>query len=103
MSQIELLDIIRKKPGLYLGKKSLHLLRAYMNGYLLGKAESIGDGESDIFLDFQKYIEDKFSMSQTPYGWVEIISSSCSSDEESFDEFFKLYDDFNKEFMLINK
>lgn len=96
MSQIELLDNIRKKPGLYLGKKSLHLLRAYMNGYLLGKAEAIGDGEGDIFLDFQSYIEDKFSMSQTPYGWVEIISSAYSSDEEAFDEFFKFYNDFKK-------
>lgn len=94
MKKMRVLEEIRKRPGLYLGKKSLYLLKAYINGYTYGINEYNEEKTYNYFLDFQSYVENRLSISKTPYGWDRIINSLCESEEEAFDKFFELYDEF---------
>jgi|GEM_PF-5724136 hypothetical protein len=43
MSIYQKLQEIRKRPGMYLGKKSIKLLKSYMDGYIDGYQESKRD------------------------------------------------------------
>ena len=74
----KLLNDIRKCPALYLGNNSLLLLQAFLNGYLLEKAQT--DRESCIFMDcFQKYVEDWYD-SKTTHSWAHLIIINNSED-----------------------
>ena len=130
-SYYTLLNKIRERPGLYLGKKSLTLLTSFLNGYDLGV--DVGTWETSTGLDFfENY--DKATKSQIiasrniDYAHtfhlfnefvyahydcapivegVKISSGSksaaclilerCNSEEEAFDTYFELYDEFMKQ------
>lgn len=53
----ELLMIIKARPGMYLGKKSLSALNMYINGFLMGAQIFVG-GEKfyKFFPGFQEWI-----------------------------------------------
>ena len=96
MHSIELLiNEIRKRPGLYLGKKSISLFRAFIHGYEQCLSESEMTRDVRLHPDLYEFVLEKYPTILS-IGWVEIILGQSSSEEEAFDKFFVLYDEFQK-------
>jgi hypothetical protein len=93
MDAYELVEMVRKRPDhLLRGGKSLRQLHAIMVGYEYG-------AERGIFSDFRpfnRWLAHKFSLPEAS-GWFNMVSSQAASDEEAFDLFFKLLDQFRSE------
>jgi len=90
MEDLELvLKAIKKCPGLYLGEKSIILLKAYIDGFIEGRKEK----EIRFQQKFQPYIE-KIYPSKGAYSWAKIILFNSHSEDEAFDKFYELLDDF---------
>jgi hypothetical protein len=85
----KLLNDIRKRPEMYLGRKSLELLFTYLSGYNHYK----GNDESDCLTGFQEYIEDLYGLG-VDHNWAILIRFFSSSDEEAFINFYTLFDEF---------
>jgi hypothetical protein len=123
-----LLNKIRERPVLYLGKKSLAFLTSFMHGFEEGVY--VGTWEASTALGFyenyQKAITSKLLVSQVPdysrthhlfnefvhthYSNVSgtfipyaaksaayLISEMSNSEEEAFDTYFELHDEFLKQ------
>lgn len=96
---------IQKKPGLWLGKKSLQLLDCYMNGCILGYMSKNGMDNSFYkwYEQFKKYICKICVNGNECYGAVNAILACGFDDETGFDYFFELLDLFLKEYGLTEK
>jgi len=71
-----LLDKIRKRPGMYLGKPSIIRLNMLLTGYSLARLE-LGLEETkqeQEFSQFQEWIEEKYQSKSTE-GWDTLIHS----------------------------
>ncbi|MFD2329462.1 hypothetical protein ACFSR7_09435 [Cohnella sp. GCM10020058] len=88
-----LLQKIGHLPEIYLGTKSLHLLQAFLNGYIEYHYEMTGESSSFFLPEFQKYIEKNFNVTTT-HSWASIIILNSSSEEEAFENFYKLLIEF---------
>ena len=88
----ELLQALREKPGLYIGRKSLKLLTAFVTGYI--HCVYIREGICLKFLPgFQEFIEKKYGY-YCGLGWSQIIEIYSVYEETAFDKFFELLDEF---------
>ncbi|MFD0675196.1 hypothetical protein [Cohnella sp. GCM10027633] len=92
------LQQIKQKPALYIGKKSLPLLRAFLDGYIEYHNETNEPNEPNNFFisEFNEYLQRRFNVSRS-HGWVEIIIFFSINEDAAFDAFFLLLDDFFSE------
>uniref|UniRef100_B8HUC0 Uncharacterized protein n=1 Tax=Cyanothece sp. (strain PCC 7425 / ATCC 29141) TaxID=395961 RepID=B8HUC0_CYAP4 len=95
MNLIELLANIKKRPSMYLGRKSLSHLRTFLDGYGLARRQlgipiSI---EEKSFEQFQKWIEHRFNQPATQ-SWDRIILFYAEDDSIALTRFFELFDEF---------
>ena len=88
------LMVMKDKPGMYLGRKSLSLLGAYITGYLDHQYESDSDFVS-TFPSFNDFVHKYYGVS-TCQDWVKIIIFNSSTDEDAVDRFYVLLDSFLK-------
>ncbi|MBF9221850.1 hypothetical protein [Hymenobacter ruricola] len=61
-SVFDLLNDIRKRPAMYLGKPSIHHLRCFLGGWFYGKHHEIQDAA--LFDEFASWIEKKYEVNQ---------------------------------------
>jgi len=110
-----MLEKIREMPGLYLGKKSLEALFYFWNGYSWGsdveawermtnlnffdnyeeavRCMSIRHSSTD-WSEFNKYVHTHYNQNVGAMGATMLILENSNSDEDAFDTFFELLDDF---------
>lgn len=86
------LMIMKDRPGMYLGRKSLSLLGAYITGYLDHQYEIERDFAS-TFTAFNDFVHEYYCIS-TCQDWVKIITFNSSTDEDAVDRFYMLLDLF---------
>lgn len=84
--------IMKDRPGMYLGRKSLSLLGAYITGYLDHQYEADHDFTSS-FTSFNNFVHDYYKIS-TCQDWVKIITFNSSTEEDAVDYFYMLLDMF---------
>ena len=115
-----LLSTINKKPVVWLGKKSLDALMLFWEGYafrvLLEKTGELDkplvlarpksrdkskvpkeylDPNYEHFMDgFEAFVYSHYKHGYSTLGWKNLISKNCNSDEEAFDKFFELLEEF---------
>lgn len=89
-----LLFAIKKNPVVFLGKKSLERLKAFWDGYTLHMIYKNDESNKYFAVNFQKFVENKHSYSGSYYSWSSIIIQNSSNDEDAFDNFYKLLDEF---------
>lgn len=87
----KLLQEIRKRPEIYIGKASLERLYAFLNGYKHHELPS----PPDCLDGFQNYVEGIYDI-HTDHNWASIIQFFSSTEEEAFNEFYKLFDNYMK-------
>jgi len=92
----KMLDFIHQTPGAYLGKKTLTGLVDLIWGYVACMYQR--DGNMPDFLQgFQEYVEEYYHLKDNEYvfrNWSDIINFFCKTEEEAFDKFYKLLDEF---------
>ncbi|MFC3802612.1 hypothetical protein [Cohnella sp. GCM10012308] len=95
------MNIIKEKPGLYIGKKNFTRLLGFIHGFL--HAESVYQVVEDHsrlfplpFHFFHEFVRVKLGYFESTSGWYNMIMDKNKHDEEaSFDDFFRLYEEFN--------
>lgn len=97
---IELLYKIRKKPLLYFGgRRTLAHLEYFICGFVTGRKGTNKqiDERTNWFCpsngDFQSFVVKKYQITISQ-SWCTIIEFHSSSENEAFDLFFKLLDEF---------
>jgi len=99
MSIYNIIDNIRKRPGLYLGGKSITALSHFLDGYQAAQRDLAAEQNGALFpLPFQ-YMHDytayRLKNPRSSMGWRDQILRSCDGDEEAaLWKFFELYDGF---------
>ncbi|MGI2902198.1 hypothetical protein [Tolypothrix sp. VBCCA 56010] len=93
---LEILQKIKAKPGMYIGRASVSDLFLFLVGYKTAlielKIESTEE-EMDFYREFQPWLQQKYHVS-TSNSWAKIIMLYCVNEKEGFESFFKLLDEF---------
>lgn len=100
-SIFELIDSqsFRKRPAMYLGKKSISYLKTFMDGYdfCLFTINSSEQETTPPFWTFLRYVERKTNQLYSSYNWNGLILNKNNGNEEkALDHFFELFDTFRK-------
>ncbi len=98
----EMIEKIRRRPGMFLGSCSITALRMFLQGYSMAlydlKAdESLKKLQPLPFSLFHSFAANRCIKpgSQSGMGWNTIILNQCKGDEKkALDTFFELYDEF---------
>lgn len=92
----EILDKIKTRPGMYLGKPSVSDLFIFLAGYKTARRE-LGieptEKEIEFYSKFQPWLQKRFQV-QTVNSWAKIVMLYSIDEKEGFDYFFKLLDEF---------
>ena len=88
----KLLEKIRKRPAMYLGKKSIDGIDMTLEGHML-RAFELDGGTKEPLPGFQKFVEDYYDMHFGQH-WSDIIYFYTFHEEVAFEEFFILIDEF---------
>lgn len=95
-----IIDMVRKRPDMYIGGKSITQLHAFLMGFsACASYNHIADEERLLPLDFwymNEYVAHRFNDEfSSNVGWAYIILQHCGGDEEkALNKFFDLYDEF---------
>lgn len=97
MSLYEKLDIVRMRPGMYIGANSVSKLFTFISGFRFalpyGSPKLQSEGHLP-FSYFNEYVAARYNCSG-PMGWANILLKVCSdSEEEGLKLFFELLDEF---------
>lgn len=93
---LEILEKIKKRPGMYLGKPSVSDLFIFLAGYKTARRElgiEPNEQEMTFYSEFQPWLQKRFQV-QTVNSWAKIIMLYSVDEKEGFDYFFKLLDEF---------
>ena len=103
MNEYSLIETIRKRPGMYLGSKSITALMNFIHGYQFAMCErrEFDDASTDLFpLDFwfmHEYTALLYGFYESTAGWRNHILQNCGGDEEkALFRFFELFDEFKE-------
>ncbi|MEB3215217.1 MAG: hypothetical protein VKN72_03015 [Nostocales cyanobacterium 94392] len=91
----EMLNRIKKRPAMYLGKHSIFSLQAFLAGYNgakreMGLSPTQQEKEFEYFLN---WIRKRFKV-ETNQSWASIILFYSADENKALDTFFELFDEF---------
>jgi hypothetical protein len=93
----EVLEKIKVRPGMFLGRPSVSDLFMFIVGYEFARSE-LGveptEAEQEFYDEFQPWLQDKLGI-QTVTSWAKLIMLSCHDESAGFEYFFKLLDEFS--------
>ena len=92
----EILEKIKVKPGMYIGKASVSDLFMFLVGYKTSIRElgiELEQIEADFCDNFQPWLQRRFGV-LTVKSWASIIMLQCQDEKDGFYYFFKLLDEF---------
>jgi hypothetical protein len=94
----DLLETIRKRPGMYICKPSLQGLRDFLGGYTagLGRVRLVLRDTTD-FHRFHDWVAHRLGFYESTSGWCNMIRDKSANEEEAFRKFYVLLDEFKKE------
>jgi hypothetical protein len=97
-SLFALLEKIKNKPGLYVGKTSITELRMFIVGYRFARSElniQNTEAESDFYKNFQPWLQIRLNV-RTSNSWDKIILFTVINEKQAFDYFFQLLSEFQQ-------
>ncbi|WP_246605425.1 hypothetical protein [Sphaerospermopsis torques-reginae] len=97
-SVFEVLEKVRTKPGLYIGRPSVSDLFMFLVGYEYARSElgnALSAEDDDFYGEFQPWLQNKLGV-KTVTSWAKIIMLYCQDEKAGFEYFFKLLDEFKQ-------
>ncbi len=94
----EILEKIKARPGMYIGRPSVSDLFMFLVGYKTARRElgiELTEEEEDFCGEFQPWLQKKFKIS-TQSSWAKMIMLYFHEEKQGFDYFFKLLDEFRQ-------
>lgn len=90
-----LLQAVRERPGMYIGRKSLRDFAAWLWGFRFARIQLRADPLPDEaeFEGFDPFVCEKYDWHDVG-GWAAKIADYHRDDANAFDEFFRLLDEF---------
>ena len=88
---------LKRRPGMYLGEKSLTSLYHFYNGYSFACFVNKNDDNFGIIIPegFNDWIAGKTNHKESTSGWCHMILASVDSEATAFDRFFELLEEYN--------
>lgn len=86
-----LLNNVRKRPEMYLGKPSIYHLQCFLGGWSQRSPNGIEDAA--LFDEFASWIAKKYKVKSTQ-GWAKIIEFWSADEVDALKQFFVLLDEF---------
>lgn len=96
----KLLFKIRKCPGLYLGKKSLEILKIFIDGYICAMNEVGLDSGKDMYYDFNDWVQKKYNI-RNPILWDTYLPNICGNSDDAFELFYKELDLYINDVQIV--
>lgn len=98
ISFYQLLDLIQKKSGLYLPRKSIFDFQAFYYGYNFARHQlSIPETEEEKeFGEFLEWVRETCPI-KTNHSWANLLFFYASDEREALDKFFELFKDFKEQ------
>ncbi|MFK0735266.1 MAG: hypothetical protein ACFKPT_11140 [Gloeotrichia echinulata GP01] len=94
----EILEKIKTKPGMYLGRPSVSDLFMFLVGYECSRSELGIEPtveEDDFYGEFQPWLQKKLGIT-TVSSWSKMIMLYCHDEKAGFEYFFSLLDEFKQ-------
>lgn len=101
----QVLDKIKGKSGMYIGKPSITILRHFLVGYQFARSElgvQLSDEDTDFYENFQPWIQNRFNV-RTSNSWANIIMLFTRDEKDALNCFFKLLDEFKQRDKSLDK
>lgn len=87
----ELIALVKTRPAMYIGKRSITSLKAFLDGWYFRSPDTVEDIE--VMSYFQEWIEKKYSI-RSSHSWSEIILFYSQDECDALDTFFKEFETF---------
>lgn len=99
----ELLEMIKQRPGIYLGQRSLTALAGFIGGYFFAIAENniLVEEEIPPFRQFHDWVARYYKWYESTAGWKNIILKEVGDEAKACDVFFELLELFKQRFPVI--
>ena len=94
----ELMQRIKTRPGMYLGKPYVTRLKAFLDGYI-GARNDLGfplKEQEETLNKFQQWIQSRFNITSSQ-SWADIILFYSVDESEALNKFFELFEKFQHE------
>ena len=89
---IKLIDMIEKRPALYLSRHTISALKAFLDGWQMREPTDIIN--MDFFTNIQSYIEEYYEIKG--HSWDEIILLFSQDEHDALDTFFARYNEIKR-------
>lgn len=90
---LDVLNELRSRPGVILGRKSAHTLHAFLTGFTF-PAPGRDAREALAFLSgFNRWVRERYKV-KSSQGWAKIIAFYSTDETEELNLFWKLLDDY---------
>jgi hypothetical protein len=96
MKASELLDKVLERPPLYVGRESVALTKAFIDGYGFATYEAGVTDKDPLYDGFQNWIAERFRI-KTAHDWASIISFMGSSEAKAFELAKELWKEYKAE------
>lgn len=95
MKQSELFDVILERPAMYVGKTSVPLIFAFLNGYNFAKWENKEDVKDNLYEGFNGWVAKRFNI-KTAHNWSDIVTFMGQSEMGAFELTKELWFEYKK-------
>ena len=89
-SFVELMSEIRRRPGMYIGKRSAIRLQLFIQGWSLGRKD-IKDLE--LLSGFQEWVAARYHI-ETGHSWADIVTFFSEDGVEAFERTLEHFDEY---------
>jgi hypothetical protein len=94
----EILEKIRTKPGIYIGRSSVSDLFMFLVGYECARSEldiELSQEDDEFYGEFQPWLQQKLGIT-TVSSWAKMIMVYCQDEKAGFEYFYDLLDEFKQ-------
>ncbi len=95
MKQSELFDVILERPAMYVGKTSIPLISAFLDGYHFARWENKEDVKDELYDGFNEWVAKRFNI-KTAHNWSSIITFMGQSEIASYELTKELWAEYRK-------
>lgn len=93
MDTIQLIKLLRERPGMYIGQNSIFCLKAFIDGWFFRDMKE--DINIEILNHFCSWLQEKYNLDDS-LNWDGLLFKVFKDERKALDVFFILFDDFLK-------